>query len=170
VLGGTWKISMTLKSSVLTALALVLTGSVAPAAEAVWPRNSASDLSIFVSILRFRIYADHCSTKVPQLKPKFESLMENLNSRIQGISKILLASEVFHGMKDKQVPAVIADAFKDSFDDVKHNFERLDAVSTCPKTLQSFGEMDDESLRSGLMEALTAVQNMIQKLEKESAR
>jgi hypothetical protein len=168
--GRAWKISMNLKNSVFTALALVFIASVAPAADAVWPKNSASDLSTFVSMLRFRIYADHCSANVPQLKPKFENLMDNLNSRIQGISKILLASDVFKGMKDKQVPAVIADAIKDSFDDVKHNFERLDAVSICPKTLQNFGEMDDESLKSGLTEVLTAVQNMIQKLEKESAR
>ncbi len=161
---------MNLKKSVFIALAIALTTSVAPAAEVVWPKNSASDLSIFVTILRFRIYADHCSTKVPQLKPKFESLMENLNSYIRDISKGLLASDAFKGMKDKPVPAEIIDALKDSFDDVRHNVERLDAASICPKTLQNFGEMDDESLKSGLTEALTAVQNMIQKLEKQSAR
>lgn len=151
------------------ALAILLVAPVSSASEVVWPKDSASDLSIFVALLRFRIYADHCSAKVPQLKPKFESLMENLNSHIQGISKGLLASDTFKGMKDKPVPAEIIDAFKDSFDDVKHNFERLDAASICPKTLQDLGEMDDESLKSGLTDILTAVQNMTRKLEKESA-
>jgi hypothetical protein len=161
---------MNLRKSVFIALAIVLATSAAPAAEAVWPKNSASDLSIFVTMLRFRIYKDHCSARVPQLKPQFESLIENLNSRIQDISKGLLAADAFKGMKDKPVPAEILDALTDSFDDTRHNVERLDAASICPKTLQNFGEMDDESLKSGLTEALTAVQNMIQKLEKTSAR
>ena len=156
--------------SVITALAIALTTSVATAAEEVWPKNSASDVSIFVTILRFRIYADHCSAKVPQLKPKFESFMEDLNSRVQGISKGLLSSEEFMGMKDKPVPVEIIDALKDSFDDVKHNFERVDAASICPKTLQDFSELDNESLISGLTANLTGVQNMIQRMEKESAR
>ena len=134
-----------------------------------WPKNSASDVSIFVTILRFRIYADHCSAKVPQLKPKFERFMEDLNSRIQGISKDLLSSEEFVGMKDKPVPVEIIDALKDSFDDVKHNFERADAVSICPKTLQDFSEMDNESLISDLTANLTGVQNMIRRMEKGSA-
>ena len=154
----------------IIALAMALTSSVATAAEEVWPRSSASGVSIFVTILRFRIYADHCSARVPQLKPKFESLMEDLGSRIQGISKGLLAAEEFKGMKDKPVPVEIIDALKDSFDDVKHNFERLDAASVCPKTLQDFGEMDNESLKSGLTANLMGVQTMIRRLEKEGAR
>ncbi len=161
---------MNLKNSVFVALAIFLNTSVTLSAEAVWPKNSASDLSIFVTTLRFRIYADHCSAKVPQLKPQFESLMETLSSHIQGISKGLLASDVFEGMKEKPVPVEIIDALKDSFDDVKHNFERLDAASICPKTLQSLDEMDDESLKSALVEILAAVRNMIRRLDKQSAR
>jgi hypothetical protein len=152
------------------ALSIVLAASVASSAEAVWPKNSASDLSTFVTLLRFRIYADHCSAQVPRLKPEFESLVENLNSRIQGISKGLLASDGFKDMKDKPVPAEIIDAFKDSFDDLKHNFERRDAAAVCPKTLQDFGEVDTESLKSGLTAALTAVKNMMRNLEQEGAR
>jgi len=155
---------------VFIALAVVLTIPVTSAAEAVWPKNSASDLSIFVTLMGFRIYADHCSSKVPQLKPEFESLMADLDDHIQGISKGLLASDVFKGMKDKPVPARIIDGFKDSFDDAKHNFERRDAASVCSKTLRDLGEMDDESLKSGLIDSLTAVQNMIRNIEKESAR
>ncbi len=60
-------------------------------------------------------------------------------------------------MKDKPVPAEIIDALKDSFDDARHNVERLDAASTCPKTLQNFREIDDESLMSGLTQVLTAI-------------
>jgi len=96
--------------------------------------------------------------------------MEDLNSRIQGISKGLLASEEFMGMKDKPVPVEIIDALKDSFDDVKHNFERLDAAFICPKTLQNVSDMDNESLISGLTANLTGIQNMIQRMEKENAR
>jgi hypothetical protein len=123
-----------------------------------------------VTMLRFRIYADHCSAKVPQLAPKFENLVESLNNRIHGVSKGLLASDMFKGMTDKPVPADILDAFKDSFDDVRHNIERLDAASICPQKLQTFGEMDDDALTSDLTAALTAVHNMIQKLEQQSAR
>lgn len=161
---------MNLKNSSFIALAIILTAAAASAAEAVWPENSASDLSVFATLQRFRIYADHCSTNVPQLRPKFDSLMDRLDSHIQGISKGLLASDVFKGMKDKPVPAEIVFSFKDSFDDAKHNVERLDAASICPKTLQDLGETDDESLKSGLTEILTAVQSMIRNLEKESAR
>ncbi len=96
--------------------------------------------------------------------------MKSLNRRIQGISKGLLASDAFKDMKDKPVPAEIIDAFKDSLDDARHNFERQDAASICPKTLQNLGEMDDESLKSDLKNILTAVQNMIRNLEKEGAR
>jgi len=159
-----------LKSPVFVALTIVLTALGASAAEAVWPENSASDLSIFVTLQRFRIYADHCSDKAPQLKPKFDSLMENLNSRIQGMSKGLLSSDVFKGMKDEPVPAQISFALKDSLDDAKHNFERQDVDSICPKTLQRLSDMGDEALKSDLTQTLAAVQNMIRNTEKESAR
>jgi hypothetical protein len=155
---------MNLRKSAFIALAIVLATSVIPAAEVAWPRSSASELSIFVTMLRFRIYADHCAAKAPQLSPKFDSLVEGLNERIQDISKGLLASDAFKGMTDKPVPAEIVDAFKDSFEDVKHNVERLDAASVCPKKLQDFAELDDESLKSALTVALTAVQNMMQNL------
>lgn len=161
---------MNRRNSVFIALAIALAAPVATAAETVWPKNSASDVSIFATMLRFRIYADHCSARVPQLKPQFESVTRNLNSHIQDISKDLLASDEFKAMKDNPVPPEIIDALKDSFDDVKHNFERLDAASICLKTLQDLGGMDDESLKAGLTANLKAVQNMTQRLEKESAR
>jgi hypothetical protein len=161
---------MNIKKSMLIALAALLTTAVAPAAEALWPKNSASDLSVFVTLLRFQIYADHCSANAPQLKPEFESLMQDLSSRIQGLSKGLLASDEFKGMQDKPVPAELLDAFKDSFHDSKHNFERRDPASICQKTLQNVGEMDDESLKSGLTGVFTAVQNMIRNLEKAGVR
>ncbi len=161
---------MTLRYSVFIVLAAAMTTSVAIAAEAVWPKESAGEVSRFVTMLRFRIYADHCSAEVPQLEPKFASLIEGLNSRMQGISKEVLASDEFKGMKETPVPAEIMDALKDSFHDMQHNFERLDAASTCPKTLQFLGDMDDESLKAGLTANFTAVLNMSQKLAKKSAR
>ena len=161
---------MNLKIPAFVALAMAVTASVAPSAEAVWSKFSASDLSIFVTLQRFRIYADHCSDKVPQLRSRFDSLMEDLNTHIQGISKGLLSSDVFESMKDKPVPAEISFAFKDSLDDAKHNFERQDADSICPKTLQNLSEMDDESLKSDLTQTFVAVQKMILNIEKESAR
>jgi hypothetical protein len=161
---------MNFRNSLFIALAVLLGTSVASAAEPVWPRNSASDFSIFVTLLRFRIYADHCSAEVPRLKPEFEGLMKDLNTHVQDISKGLLASDEFKGMNDTPVPTEIVDAFKDSFHDTKHNFERRDAASICPETLQSLGEMDDESLKSGLTQVLTAVQNMTRNLEQEGTR
>jgi hypothetical protein len=161
---------MTFKNPALIALSIVLTISAAPAAEAMWPKNSGSDLSIFVTSQRYRIYADHCSARIPQLKPQFESLMENLNNRIQGISKGLLASDLFKGMKDMPVPAAIVFALKDTLHDAEYNVERQDAAFICPKTLQNLSEMDDESLKSELTDTLTAVQNMTRNLEKASAR
>jgi hypothetical protein len=155
---------------VFVALSFILTISDASAVEAEWPVNSASDLSIFVTLQRYRIYADHCSVRLPRLKPQFERLMDNLNNRVQGISRDLLASDVFKGMKDKPVPAAIVFALKDALHDAEHNFERKDAAYVCPTTLQSLGEMDDESLKSGLSETLTAVQKMTRNLENESAR
>ena len=156
---------MNFKHSVFAALAMIAPTSAAPAAEAAWPKNSASELSIFVTLLKFQVYANYCSARVPRLKPEFESLMEGMNSRLRGISNGLLDSDKFKGMKGKPVPAPIIDAFKDSFDDMKHNFERRDAASVCPTTLQNLGEMDAESLKSGLTETLTAVQTMIRNLE-----
>jgi hypothetical protein len=161
---------MNFKNSVFLALALALTISVATAAEAVWPKNSASEVATFATVLRFQIYADHCSDKIPQLEAQFDSLMESLSSRIQKLSMILLATDEFNGMKDTLVPVEIFDALKHSFHDVTHNVERLDAVSICSKTLQNFGDMDDEALQSALAANLTAVQNMSQKLENERAR
>jgi hypothetical protein len=161
---------MNFKNSVFLGLALALTISVATAAEAVWPKNSASEVATFATVLRFQIYADHCSDKIPQLEAQFDSLMESLSSRIQKLSMILLATDEFNGMKDTLVPVEIFDALKHSFHDVTHNVERLDAVSICSKTLQNFGDMDDEALQSALAANLTAVQNMSQKLENERAR
>jgi len=161
---------MNLKNSVFIALAIAFVNPAAPAAEVVWPKSSAADLSIFVTALKFRIHADHCSDKVPLLKPEFENLMEDLASRIQGISQGFLASGRFREMKNKPVAAEIVDALKDSFNDARHNFERRDAASVCPGTLQNLGEMDDEALRSDLTETLTAIQSMTRNLEKGSAR
>lgn len=161
---------MSLKNHVVIAFAIVLGAPVASTSEAVWSKSSISDLSIFVTLQRFRIYADHCSIKIPQLKPRFDRVMEDLNSHIQGISKGLLSSDAFKAMKDKLVPAEIGFALKDSLDDAKHNFERQDADSICPKTLRNLGEMGDESLKADLMQTLVAVQNMTQNLEKGGAR
>jgi len=160
--------SMNLKSALL-ALAMSLTIPIATADEAVWPKNSASEVSTFATILRFQIYADHCSGEMPQLAAKFDSLMKNLSSRIEGMSISLLASADFNGMKDQVVPVEIMDALKHSFHDLAHNVERLDAA-TCSKTLLDFVDLDDESLKSSLTANLTAVQNMSQKFEKTHAR
>lgn len=161
---------MNLTKPVVASIAIVLTASVAHAAEAVWPKNSASEFSIFVTLQRFQIYADHCSVRVPELKPKFEVLMESLNSHMQGIARGLLSSDMFRDLKDKSVPAEISFAFKDSLDDAKHNFERQDADLACPEKLQNLGGIDDDSLKSDLTQTLLAVQSMTRNLEKESAR
>jgi hypothetical protein len=161
---------MTFKNLAFIVLCIVLTLSVASAAEAMWPKNSASDLSVFVALQRYRIYADHCSARIPQLRPQFESHMDNLNNRIQGVSKVLLASDLFKGMKGRPVPDAIVFALKDAFHDTEHNVERQDPAIICPKALQNLGAMDDDSLKSGLSETLTAVQNMIRNLEKAGAR
>ena len=148
------------------AVVLMLVNPVLPAAEVAWPRDSASDLSIFLSTLRFRIYADHCSARLPELEPKFELLLKALNGRVDAISRDLVSSGTFKDMKNTPVPDEIIDAFRDSFDDVRHNLERADAAVVCPMTLQNFGDMDEESLKSGLTQTLTAVQTMIQNLRK----
>jgi hypothetical protein len=152
----------------VVALAIVLTTSAASAAEAAWPKDSASDLSEFVTLLRFRIYADHCSARVPRLKPQFESVLEDLDNHLHAISKDLLASDVFKGMKDQPVPVEIINAFQDSFDDTRHNFERQDAASVCPTLLLNLGEMNIDSLKSDLAQALTAIRTMIRNLEKQA--
>jgi hypothetical protein len=161
---------MNLKNPVFIVFAIAWTAPVASTSEAVRLKSSVSDLSIFVTLQRFQIYADYCSSKVPQLKPKFDGLMADLGRHIQGISKALLSSEEFKVMKDNPVPAEISFALKDSLDDAKHNFERQDAESICPKTLRTLGDMSDDSLKADLTQTLAAVQNMTQKLEKESAR
>jgi hypothetical protein len=154
----------------LIGVAAAWTAAIASAAEAEWPGHSASDLSAFVTLQRFRIYAEHCSASVPELKPQFDSRMQDLASRLQGISKEILASAVFSDMQNKPVPAEIVAAFKDSFDDMRHNVERRDAAVICPATLQDFGDMDNETLKSGLRETLTALQKMMRNLEKDNAR
>lgn len=151
-------------------IAFALTASHVSAADTVWPKHSASDLSTFVTLQRFRIYADHCSVRVSGLKPKFDELMAELTIRIEDLSKGLLASEAFRDMKDKPVPAEIIFALKDSLEDTEHNFERQDAASSCPGKLRSLGEMDRESLKSDLKENFAAIQNMIRSLEKDDAR
>ena len=150
-------------------IAIAWIASVAFGAEAQWPDRSASDLSIFVTLQRFQIYADYCSVSVPGLKPEFDGIMERLSRHIQRISKDLLSSDRFREMKDKPVPADIVFSFKDLLDDARHNFERRDAESVCPKTLQDLGEMDDESLKADLAQIFASVQNMIRNLEKTAA-
>jgi hypothetical protein len=103
------------------------------------------------------------------LKPAFDALIQRLASRIQDISKNIVDSDEFKDMPDEPVPAEIIHALKDSFDDLKHNFERRDAALICPKTLQDLGEVNDESLKSGLMDILTGVQNMIRNLDRNGA-
>jgi hypothetical protein len=161
---------MNAKNPAFRALAIFAMASVTSAAEMSWPANSASDFSVFVTLQRFRIYADQCSDKVPRLKPRFDSLIEDLSGQINGISRSLLSSDVFRGMKTKPVPAAISFAFKDSLEDARRNVERQDADAICPTKLQSLGEMDEESLRSDLTQTLLAVQRMIQNLDKEGAR
>jgi hypothetical protein len=152
------------------ALAFFLAGPVASAAEAVWPRNSTGEFAMFVTLQRYQIQAEHCAARIPDMKSKFDALMEGLNSRVQGVSRVLIASDQFAGMKDKPVPPEIVFAFQDILEDTEHNVERHDAVLTCPGTLQELARISDESLRSGLTQILTAVQKMIQNLEREGAR
>lgn len=161
---------MDFRNTVLLVLAMPLAISAATAAEAVWPKNSASEVATFATILRFQIYADHCSDQTPELAAKFDRLMENLSRRIQSISTSLLSSAEFNGMKDDLVPVEILDALEHSFHDLAHNVERLDAASGCSKTLLNFDDMDDEALTASLTANLKAVQNMSQKIESERAR
>jgi hypothetical protein len=128
--------------------------------EAVWSKSTVSDLSLFVTLQRYRIYTDHCSVKVPRLKPNFDGLMEDLRSRFQSIFKGLLSSDAFREMKDALVPAEIGFALKDSVEDARHNFERQDSDSICPKKLNDLGQVSDESLQADLTQTLAAVQNM----------
>lgn len=164
------KNALTLGNPVVIAVALLVAASVASAAEPASSKASASGLSMLVTLQRFRIHADHCSAQVPRLKPRFDGLMEDLTRRIQGISKGLLSSDAFKGVKDKPVPAEIGFAFEDSLNDARQNVERQDAESLCENTLRDLGGMDDDSLRADLTQALLAIQNMIRNLEKEPAR
>lgn len=150
-------------------LAIVLAAPIASTGEAVWSNKNVSDISIYVTLQRFRIYADHCSAKVPQLKAKFDSRMQELSTHLLNISRTLLSSDAFKDMKDSPVPEEISFALKDSLDDARHNFERQDADAICPKTLQTLGQMDDESLKADLTQTLVAVQKMTQNLEKHAS-
>lgn len=152
------------KQTLLSALAIGLIAQTAAATEAAWPKESASELSVYVALLKYRGPADHCAATVPGLKPEFEALMDDLGNRIQRIAQDVLAGERFTGMKGKPVPEEIIRAFKDSFSDTRHNFERRDAAVACPKSLQSLGAMDDEVLQSDLTEVLITVQNMLRNL------
>ncbi len=158
------------KYRLASALAVALTISVASAAEAEWPENSVSEVSTFATVLRFQIYADRCSAEIPELGPKFDSLMQSLRDRVQRISTSVLASDEFNGMKDKTVPVEVLDALKHSFHDAAHNVERLDAASICPKALRDFGGLEDEALKLTFTANLTAVHNMSQKLGEARTR
>lgn len=153
-------------NTMFAALAVVAALGVS-ADEGVWPKHSASELAIHVTLLRFRIHAEHCSAQLPELRAGFAGLVDDLNRRVQAISKGVLASDEFKGMVDKPVPAEIIEAFKDSFHDTQHNFERQEAASVCPKSLRNLGKVDDESLKSELTGTLKAVQNMTRNLEHE---
>lgn len=159
-----------MKCPLAGALAVALTISVASAAEAEWPENPAGEVAMFATALRFQIYADHCSAGMPELGAKFDSLMKSLRDRIKGISTSVLASEEYHGMKDKVVPVEVIDALKHSFHDAEHNVERLDVASVCPQSLRDFGALDDEALKLTFTSNLTAVHNMSQKLEEARTR
>jgi hypothetical protein len=148
------------------ALAMVLAAPVAAAAEPAWPKDSASDLSVFVAMQKYRLYADHCAVEVPGLKPAFERLMAKLDGRMEGVSKGLLAAPAFVAMRDKPVPPEIIAAFQDSFHDSEHNLERADAAVVCPKALKDFDAIGDDTLKTELNGTLTAVHTMIQKLQK----
>lgn len=159
-----------LRNSVLIAATIALTASVASAAEAEWSKNSVVGFSVFVTLQKYRIYADHCSTRSPQLKPEFDSRVGGLNSRLQGISRDLLSSGAFNGRGEAPIPADIAFAFQDILNDARHNFERQGTDAVCQKTLQVLGDMDDESLKEDLRQTLVAIQNMTRNMEKESVR
>lgn len=160
---------MTSNKSAIVALTIALVTSVAHAAEVVWPRESASDFSLFVVLQRHRLYADHCSARLPQLTPKLQSLMQDLDRRIQAISKALLASGAYSGMMGRPVPAVIIFGFEDALHDAEHNLERQDAVLACQRKIQALGELDDEALAMDLSNTFTAVQKMIDNMEALSA-
>jgi len=162
--------TMSIGRGAVVSLALVLAVPVTHADERVWPSASAGELSVFVTLLRFQIYEEHCSSGVPKLKPEFEIRVQGLARRIQAISIGLLGSEEFRGIRDRPVPVEIVDAFKDSFHDTQHNFERRDAASICPETLQRLDVVSDESLKTGLTEVLTAVRNMMRNLDQAGDR
>lgn len=159
-----------MKYRLASALAVALTIPVASAAEAAWPENPASEVATFATVLRFQIYADRCSGEMPELGAKFDNLMKSLRDRIQGISTSVLASDEYHGMKDKVVPVEVIDALKHSFHDAEHNVERLDVTSICPQALRDFGALDDEALKLTFTANLTAVHNMSQKFEEARTR
>lgn len=160
---------MDLRHALFLVLAIPMAMPVATADEANWPTNPASEVATFATILRYRIYADHCSGKIPQLEAEFDHLMEGLDRRIRGISTRLLSTSEFEGMKEEVVPVEIMDAIKHSYHDLEHNVGTLDAASTCSTTLRTFGELGDEALEASLTANLTAVHNMSQKMQEGRA-
>lgn len=152
------------------ALAAALAISAVSAAEPAWPENPASEVATFATVLRFQIYANHCSAGMPELGAKFNSLMRSLKDRILGISTTVLASSEYHDMKDKVVPVEVLEALKHSFHDAEHNVERLDVASICPQALRDFGALDDEALKLTFTSNLTAVHNMSQKHDEPRSR
>lgn len=161
---------MTFKQVLAISLVAVSSASAASAAELALPKDSASDLSLFLAVHRWQVYADHCSAKVPRLEPEFDSLMQKVRGRLQEISERLLASDEFRGMREKAVPEQIIFALDHGVHDSEENFKRQDAVSVCPEILQTLGKTDDESLQSGLAEILKSVQTMTENLERQSSR
>jgi hypothetical protein len=160
---------MNLRNSLYAVLAIA-SSAVVPAAQHEWPKSSASELSVFATLQRFRIYADHCSAGIPRLKPDFDSLMENLGRRVGDMARDLLATAMFRDLVGKPVPEEVIFSLEDAFHDVGHNIQRQDAASICPKALQNLRDVKDETLKSELAASLAAVRNLIRNLENEGAR
>lgn len=149
-----------MKSWLAGVLAVAMATTVASETGADWPENPASEVATFATLLRFQIYADHCSAGMPGLKSNFDSLMQGLRDRIRGISTSVLASDEYKGMGDRVVPAEVLDALKHSFHDTEHNVERLNVATTCPQALRDFGALDDEALKLTFTSNLKAVHSM----------
>jgi len=146
----------------LATVALIASAQVASAAESAIPPRFAGEEAVELVVQRFRLYADSCSASAPGLKAEFDAAMTSLTARIRSIAAEIMSSKAFESLARQQVPSGLTAAVAKDFERTKREFGSRDATIVCPRTLQNLRDMSDDSLRMGLVQSLSAVQNALQ--------
>jgi hypothetical protein len=156
--------------SIQAVLALCLASCQVLAADNPPKPPSAAEVALSMISERPRAYQNVCVAKDPSMRPGFEAAIMDLRTRIETLAKPLLASAQFSSLNQTLVPRELIDSVKEQNAALEKQLGGADAAHDCPKFLANIARIDGETLKGGIQQVLSGMQQMLAAMKAEAGK